>query len=121
MSLSYRSTVAEMVQIIVRDADGSKRVATLERDVGNPRRWTGSVDHPSGQRWPVDTFDPDAVAALDKLAHAFVSREVDFRQSKSRGHRPEPKAFDYNRQLLDGGDDAPITMGPRDSRYGVRR
>ena len=116
MSLTFRSTVAERVQISVVDADGSKRVATLERDPSNPRKWAGSVDHPSGQRWPVDTFDPDSTAALDKLAHAFVSREIDYRQSKGRGHRPEPKAFDYNRRLLDG-DDAPlIIMGPRDSR-----
>ena len=105
-----------MVQIIIRDSDGSKRVATLERDPGNVRRWSGSVDHPGGQRWSVDTFDPDAVAALDKLAHAFVSREVDYRQSKGRGHRPEPKQFDYSRQLHDGSDDAPITMSERDHR-----
>jgi hypothetical protein len=117
MSLTFKSTTSEMVQIIVRDADGSRRVATLERDLNNPRKWAGSIDHPSGQRWPVDTFDPDAVAALDKLAHAFVSREVDFRQSKSRGHRPEPKAYDHNRRVLDDGNDAPIIMGPRDSRY----
>ena len=32
MSLTFRSTISEMVQIVVRDADGSKRVATLERD-----------------------------------------------------------------------------------------
>jgi hypothetical protein len=117
MSLTFKSTISERVQIIVRDTDGSKRVATLERDPSNPRKWAGSVDHPSGERWPVDTFDPDAVAALDKLAHALVSREVDYRQSKGRGHRPEPKAFDYNRRLLDGNDDVPITMSQRDSRY----
>ena len=116
MTLTFRSTTSEMVQIIVRDADGSKRVATLERDPNNPRRWAGSVDHPSGQRWSVDTYDPDSTAALDKLAHAFVARECDYRASRSRGHRPEPKQFDYNRQLLDGSDDAPITMSERDNR-----
>jgi hypothetical protein len=116
MSLTFRSSISEMVQIIVRDADGSKRVATLERDPSNARKWSGSVDHPSGQRWSVDTYDPDATAALDKLAHAFVSREVDYRVSKGRGHKPEPKMRDMNRQLLDGGDDAIITTSERDHR-----
>jgi hypothetical protein len=46
----------------VRDSDGSKRVATLERDPYNARKW---------EHWTVDTFDPDAVAALGKLSQAF--------------------------------------------------
>jgi hypothetical protein len=116
MTLTYRSSISEMVQIVVRDADGSKRVATLERDFNNPRKWAGSVDHPSGQRWSVDTFDPDAVAALGKLADAFVSREVDFRQSKGRGHRPAPQVRDMNQRLTDG-DFGPIVRDPnRDNR-----
>ena len=116
MSLTYRSSISEMVQIVVRDADGSRRVATLERDPGNPRRWTGSVDHPSGQKWSVDTFDPDAVAALGKLAHALVSREVDYRQSRSRDHRPDPQIRDANQRLPETGDFAPIVRNDRDNR-----
>ncbi len=116
MALTFRSTTSEMVQIVVRDADGSKRVATIERDPGT-RKWVGSVDHPSGEKYPVESFGPDSTDALDKLSHAFVSREVDYRQSRARGHRPEPRqSFDYNRQLLDGGNDAPITMSERDNR-----
>src|SRR5260370_42343698 len=106
-----------MVDVVVRDADGSKRVATLERDPSNPRKWAGSVDHPGGASWSVDALDPDAVAALGKLSEAFVSREVDFKQSKARGHRPEPKRPDFNRPVFDGSDNAPITMGERDSRF----
>ena len=116
MSLTYRSTISEYVQIVVRDSDGSKRVATLERDPGNPRNWSGSIDHPGGASWSVQSFDPDATAALDKLAHAFASREVDFRQSKARGHRPEPKRPDFNQRVPDTGDYAPITMSGRDNR-----
>jgi hypothetical protein len=105
--ISFRSSISEMVQIVVRDSDGSKRVATLERDPSNPRKWAGSIDHPSGQRFPVSTFDPDSAAALGKLSEAFVSREVDYRQSKGRGHRPEPQRRDANRNV--DSMPAPIT------------
>src|SRR4051794_35326483 len=100
MTLTFRSTVSEIVQILVVDSDGSRRVARLERDASNPRRWSGSVDHPGGQRYPVQPFGVDAVDAIDKLAHAFVSREVDFRQSKARQYRPaERQIFDHSRTL----------------------
>jgi len=116
MSLTYRSSISEMVQIVVRDADGSRRVARLERDPSNPRKWSGSVDHPGGQSWSVDTFDPDAVAALGKLADAFVSREVDFRAAKGRNYKPPARIPDVNRQLPDTGEFAPIVRNDRDNR-----
>jgi hypothetical protein len=105
MALVFRSTTSEMVQIIVRDSDGSRRVATLERDQHNPRRWAGSVDHPSGQRFSVDTFDPDAISALGKLTDAFVSKESDYHQAKGRGHRREPSMRDANIRVDDLGND----------------
>lgn len=108
MALTFRSTIAEFVQIVVRDSDGSKRVATLERDPSNSRNWRGSVDHPSGTKFAVDASGIDSTDALGKLAQAFVSRENDYRQSKNRGHRPEPKPFDYNVSVNDDG-----TMPPR--------
>jgi hypothetical protein len=109
MSLTFRSSISEMVQIVVRDADGSKRVATLERDPST-HKWAGSVDHPSGEKWSVNTFDPDAVAALGKLSQAFVAREVDFRASKGRGHRPEARPRDLNVRVDEFGQNiaAPI-------------
>jgi hypothetical protein len=107
MALTFRSTIAEYVQIIVRDTDGSKRVATLERDPNNSRKWIGSVDHPSGTRYSVDASGVDSTDALDKLSHAFVSREIDYQQSKNRGHRPEPKPFDYNVSIADDGSSPP--------------
>lgn len=107
MSLTFRSTIAEYVQIIVRDSDGSKRVATLERDPNNSRNWVGSVDHPSGTKYAVDASGVDSTDAIGKLAQAFVSREIDYRQSKNRGHRPEPKAFDYNVAVADDGSSPP--------------
>ena len=116
MSLTFRSSIPERVQIVVTDTDGSRRVATLERDPNNQRKWTGSVDHPGGQRFRVDTFDPDSSTALGKLAEAFVSREIDYRQSKARGHRPEPKRPDFNQRVPDSGDYAPIVRDQRDNR-----
>jgi hypothetical protein len=110
MALVFRSTTSEMVQIVVRDADGSKRVATLERDPHNPRKWAGSVDHPSGTRYQVQTFDPDAIAALGKLTDAFVSRESDYHQSKGRGHRREPAMRDANIRVDDIGNDVNATV-----------
>jgi hypothetical protein len=107
MALTFRSTIAEYVQIIVRDSDGSKRVATLERDPNNSRKWVGSVDHPSGVKYSVDANGCDSTDALDKLSHAFVSREIDYHQSKNRGHRPEPKPFDYNVSVHDDGSSPP--------------
>jgi hypothetical protein len=110
MSLVFRSTTSELVQVVIRDADGSKRVGTLERDPHNPRRWSGSVDHPSGQRFSVDTFDPDAISALGKLTDALVSRESDYAQAKGRGHRREPAMRDANIRVDDIGNDvtAPV-------------
>lgn len=110
MSLVFRSSVSELVQIIVRDTDGSKRVATLERDAHNPRRWSGSVDHPSGDRFSVSTFDPDAIAALGKLTDALVSRESDYNHSKGRGHRREPSMRDANVRVDDIGNDIAATV-----------
>ena len=105
--VTYRSTIAEYVQIIVRDSDGSKRVATLERDLTNGRNWRGSVDHPSGTKYSVDANGIDSTDAIGKLAQAFVSREIDYRQSKNRGHRPEPKPYDRSVSVADDGSSPP--------------
>jgi hypothetical protein len=110
MSLVFRSTTSELVQIVIRDADGSKRVGTLERDPHNPRRWAGSVDHPSGERFSVSTFDPDAIAALGKLTDALVSKESDYAQAKGRGHRREPSMRDANIRVDDLGNDVNATV-----------
>jgi hypothetical protein len=112
MTLTYRSTTTEMVQIFVRDADGSTRLARLVRDAANPRRWSGSVDHPT-QRFPVETFGVDAVDAVGKLATAWASRETDFRQSKARQYRPDARQiFDHSRTLPEDNRATPIVPIP---------
>jgi hypothetical protein len=110
MSLVFRSTTSELVQIVIRDADGSKRVATLERDQLNPRKWAGAIHHPSGTTYQVQSFDPDPISALGKLTDALVSRESDYNQAKGRGHRREPAMRDRNVVVNDVGDDVTATV-----------
>ena len=112
--VTYRSTVQTYVQIIVRDQDGSKRVATLEQDPYNKRKWTGSVDHPSGMKYSVDTYSPDEIDALGKLAQAFVSKEHEYAASKGRGHRvPDRHARDVNVPVDDFGEYRNAQIKPR--------
>lgn len=101
MVITYKSTGTERIQISILDSDGSKRVGTLERDPNNNRIWKGSVDHPSGETFPLEFHDPnpDPSIALGGLAQAVTSRENDYRQSKSRGHRPAPQPVDRNLRL----------------------
>lgn len=113
--VTYRSTIAAYVQIIVRDSDGSKRVATIERDPNNARRWSGSVDHPSGQKYSVDTYSPDEVDALGKLAQAFVSKEHEYAASKGRGHRfPNRHDRDLNVPIDEFGEYRTAQIKPRE-------
>jgi hypothetical protein len=71
------------------------------------------VDHPSGTKYAVDASGIDSTDAIGKLAQAFVSREIDYRHSKNRGHRPEPKPFNYNVSVHDDGTlPAPIIPNP---------
>ena len=111
MTLTFRSTTTELVQITVRDADGSLRLARLQRDLSNPRKWSGSVEHPSGTRWSVDTFSHDPVDAIDKLAHAFVSRESDYAASKGRNHRPAPTLRDTSVKVDETGGNVAAPIG----------
>ena len=111
--VTYRSTISSYVQIVIRDRDGSKRVATLEQDPHNARKWTGSVDHPSGTKYSVDTYSADEVDALGKLAQAFVSKEGEYNASKGRGHRPEPAMRDLNQRVDEFGTNIGADVIPR--------
>jgi hypothetical protein len=115
MVLTFRSTAPpESVQIIVTDADGARRVATLQR--ADNRKWTGSINHPSGENWRVDTYDPDAAAALGNLAQAFASREVDYRESKGRGHKRSTPLRDPNVRVDDLGEYTGATITGQNRR-----
>jgi hypothetical protein len=112
--VTYASTTPIYVQIVIRDSDGSKRVATLAQDTNNKRKWTGSVDHPSGTKYSVDTYSADEVDALGKLAEAMVSKESDYNASKGRGHRP-PNRYDrdVNVRVDEFGNSLAAPITPR--------
>jgi hypothetical protein len=113
MSLTFRSTISQVFKIIGEDTDGSRRVATATRIPGTQERWELQLTHPSGRNWSASFNGPNVLDALGALVN---DKNVEYVQERSRGHKPEPKMRDMNRQLLDGGDDAPITMSERDSR-----
>jgi hypothetical protein len=105
MAITFRSSIQEMVQIKIRDADGSTRVAVLQRDPNNSRKWSGAVEHPSGERWAINTFDPDEFSALGNLSQALVSRQSDYREAKIRGHRRALPTIDRNVPVDDAGSE----------------
>jgi hypothetical protein len=113
MALTYKSTIQEYVQIIIRDSDGSTRVATLERNLDNPRNWNGSIEHPSGEKWTADSFSPDSAAAIGDLAQMFVSRESDYRQAKARNHHRTPERAPLTRAVVVSENMVPTYSIPR--------
>lgn len=109
MVLVFKSTTEEYFQIVGRDSDGSKRVATATKTAGN--RWDLRLEHPSGRHWDGQFFGPNVLDALGELLN---DKEVEYRQSRARGHKPAPEMLrDSNRNLP---DHAPITTSPLDYR-----
>jgi hypothetical protein len=106
MVLTYRSTIAEKFKIIGEDSDGSRRVAVATKLPGQYARWGLELQHPSGRTW---RGDYTGTHILDALGELLNSKEGEYKQSKNRGHRPEPKVFDHHR---DPGGVAPITGIP---------
>jgi hypothetical protein len=101
MVLTFRSTTPEVFKIIGEDSDGSRRVATATRVPGSQARWDLKLEHPSGRSWKGDFTGPNILDALGELLN---SKDIEYRQERNRGHRPEPSQFDYNRRLPDDGD-----------------
>jgi hypothetical protein len=114
MVLTFRSTISEVFKIIGEDSDGSRRVATATRVPGSQERWELQLTHPSGRNWNASFNGPNVLDALGALVN---DKNVEYVQEKARGHKPEPKMRDMNRQIPDTGDIAPIFMNQRDSRY----
>ena len=110
MVLTFASTIAEVFKIIGEDSDGSRRVAVATRLPGTYARWDLELTHPSGRSWKGDFTGTNI---LDALGEMLNSKEIEYRQARNRGHRPEPKVFDHNR---DPGGVAPITGIPTNRR-----
>jgi hypothetical protein len=109
MALTFRSTISETFKIIGQDSDGSRRVAVATRVPGQQARWDLQLQHPSGRAWKGDFHGPNV---LDALGELLTSKDIEYKQERNRGHRPEPKIYDANRQLPEVGDFAPIIPIP---------
>jgi hypothetical protein len=113
MTLVFKSTTAEVFQIVGRDSDGSKRVATGINTGFN--RWDVQLEHPSGRAWKRTYSGTHILDALGKLVN---DHDGEFKQEKARGHKPAPAMLhDRNHSLPDGAPDTAIYMDPhRDYR-----
>lgn len=114
MALTFRSSTPEVFKIIGEDSDGSRRVAVATRVPGSQERWELQLTHPSGRNWSAVFNGPNVLDALGALVN---DKNVEYRQERARGHKPEPPMYDHNRRLPDVGDHTPIFMNQRDTRY----
>jgi hypothetical protein len=111
--LSYRSSTPEVFKIIGQDSDGSRRVAVATKIPGSQERWDLQLQHPSGRTWNGVFNGPNVLDALGQLVN---DKDVEYKQERARGHRPEPEVRDMNRALPDVGDFAEIVRDNRDKR-----
>ena len=95
MSLSYRSSTPQEFTIVGRDPDGRTRIATATRNTGD-FNWNMNLQHPSGRNWQA-TYHGEAI--LDALGELLASKDIEFKQDKSRGDRPHTEPYDHNRQV----------------------
>jgi hypothetical protein len=105
MVLTFRSTISETFKLIGEDSDGSRRVAIATKNPAHQRQWDLELTHPSGRNWQGTFHGPNVLDALSELLN---SKDIEYKQERNRGHRPEPSQFDYNRRLPDDGNIAPI-------------
>jgi hypothetical protein len=113
MVLTFRSSTPETFKIIGEDTDGSRRVAVATRIPGSQARWDLQLQHPSGRAWNGVFNGPNVLDALGQLLN---DKDVEYKQERARGHKPEPQMRDVNHQLPDTGEFAPIVRNDRDNR-----
>lgn len=97
MVLVFRSSLPEEFVVCGRDPDGRSRMATATRQSG-AFNWELKLEHPSGRNWS-GTYHGEAI--LDALSELLTSKEIEFRQARARGDRPEGQLYDHNRQVDD--------------------
>jgi hypothetical protein len=113
VTLTYRSSTPERFAIVGTDTDGSRRVATATRVPGSQARWDLQLEHPSGRAWRGVFNGPNVLDALGQLLN---DKDVEYKQERTRGHKPEPQMRDLNQSLPDTGEFAPIVRYDRDNR-----
>jgi hypothetical protein len=110
MALTFRSSTPETFQIVGREPNGAQRVATATRVDGSGNRWNMQLQHPSGRSWKGDFHGQNV---LDGLAELLNSKDVEYRQERSRGYRPEAPTRDNSVSVnIDGTSPPPIISNP---------
>src|ERR1700730_3358726 len=106
MALTFKSSTPESFSIIGREPNGATRVAVATRVDGSGNRWNLSLQHPSGRSWRGDFHGQNVIDALGELLN---SKDVEYRQERSRGYRPEPATRDNSVSVnIDGTSPPPI-------------
>src|SRR5207244_1312335 len=90
-------SLPEEFAVFGRDPDGRTRMATASRQRGD-FAWKMKLEHPSGRNWDA-TYHGENV--LDALGELLTSKEIEFRQAKGRGDRPQTQLHDHNRRVDD--------------------
>src|SRR3954447_8878171 len=97
MTLTFKSSLPQEFVICGRDDDGRTRMATASRESGD-FNWKMRLEHPSGRNWEA-TYHGEAI--VDALGELLASKEVEFKQAKGRGDRPQGQLHDHNRRVDD--------------------
>jgi hypothetical protein len=110
MALTFRSSTPETFHIIGREPNGAQRVATATRVDGSGNRWNLQLQHPSGRSWKGDFHGANVIDALGELLN---SKDVEYKQERSRGYRPEAPTRDNSVSVnIDGTSPPPIIQNP---------
>lgn len=110
--LEFRSSAQKVQTLVIVDDDGTKRTVTARCVDPRTGRWDINLDDPANKRLrTVNANDKEISVMMSAMAAQY---EPEYRQSKSRDHRPAPGMLPdraISKPL------PPITFGDRDNRF----